>query len=167
MQIHGLIHQFPKEIKLLILAFICTLSIGFFGGISFVRDTTNSNPTGIEERYLGNEDVEEATTMKFKKSAGEIKTTVHNHILSLSVIFFLLAVIVSTTSINKKLKLFLMIEPFISIICTFGGIYLMWTGITWMKYIIMISGLLMTLSFGTAVLMIFSQIISKKKLTLE
>ncbi|CAM1333348.1 hypothetical protein [Tenacibaculum aestuariivivum] len=161
MQIHGVIHQFPKEIKLLIVAFICTLSIGFFGGISFVRDTTNSNPKGIEERYLGNENDEEASTMKFKKSSGEIKTLVHNHILSLSVIFFLFATIVATTSINKRLKLFLMIEPFVSIILTFGGIYLMWTGITWLKYIVMLSGLFMTLSFGVGVVVIISQLLKK------
>lgn len=158
MQVHGVIHQFPKEIKLLILAFVCTLSIGFFGGISFVRDTTNSNPTGIEQRYLGNENDEEATTMKFKKSKGEILTLVHNHILSLSVIFFLLAVIVATTSVNVKLKLFLMIEPFVSLICTFGGIYLMWTGLSWMKYVIMVSGLLMTITFGLSVVLILSQL---------
>ena len=115
MQIHGIIHQFPKEIKLLIAVFVGTLSIGFFSGISFVRDTTNSNPSGIEQRYLGNENDEEATKMMFKKSPGEIKTLVHNHILSLSILFFLISIILSTTSINKKLKLFLMIEPFISI----------------------------------------------------
>ncbi len=163
MQIHGIIHLFPKEIKLLILAFICTLSIGFFGGISFVRDTTNSNPKGIEERYLGNENDEEASTMKFKKSKGEIKTMVHNHILSLSVIFFLLAAILATTGINKKVKLFLMIEPFVSIVLTFGGIYLMWTGITWMKYIIMASGLFMTISFGLSVFVILNQLRIKKE----
>ena len=154
MQFHGAIHQFPKEIKLLILVFVCTLSIGFFGGISFVRDTTNSNPTGIEERYLGNENDEEAITMKFKKSSGEVKTMVHNHILSLSVIFFLIAIILSTTSINKKLKLFLIIEPFVSVICTFGGIYLMWSGILWMKYVIMLSGVLMTITYAASIIAI-------------
>lgn len=162
MQINGVIHQFPKEIKLLILAFICTLSIGFYGGVTFVRDTTNSTPKGIEKRYLGNENDEEATKMMFKKTKGEVLTLVHNHILSLSVIFFLLAIILATTSVNAQLKLFLMIEPFISIICTFGGIYLMWTGITWMKYIIMISGLLMTLSFTISVIYILKGLLVKK-----
>jgi hypothetical protein len=162
MQISGCIHQFPREIKLLIIAFVCTLSIGFYGGITFVNETTDAKPNGIEERYLGNEADENATVMKFKKSAGEIKTLVHNHILSLSVIFFLLSLILATTSINKKLKMFLMIEPFISIICTFGGIYFMWTGITWMKYVIMISGLFMTLSFSLAVLFILLQLRRKK-----
>lgn len=162
MQIHGIISQFPKEIKFLIAAFIVTLSIGFYSGIRFVNDTSNSNPQGIEERYLGNENNETATVMKFKKSRGEVMTLVHNHILSLSVIFFLLGGILATTGINKKLKSFLMIEPFISILCTFGGIYFMWLGIGWMKYVIMISGILMTFTFIASTFFILQGLIIKK-----
>lgn len=162
MQIHGSISQFPKEVKGLIIAFIITLSIGFYAGIRFVDETSNSNPTGIEERYLGNENDEDAMVMKFKKSRGEVMTLVHNHILSLSVIFFLLGGIVATTGINKKLKALLMIEPFVSVLCTFGGIYFMWTGILWMKYVIMISGILMTIAFTASVFFILKGLLIKK-----
>ena len=162
MKIHGIISQFPKEVKGLIFAFIICLSIGFYSGIRFVNDTSNSSPQGIEERYLGNESDENATVMKFKKSRGEVMTMVHNHILSLSVIFFLLGGLVATTGINKKLKSFLMIEPFVSILCTFGGIYFMWTGIPWMKYIIMISGLFMTLTFMVSTVLILIGLKSSK-----
>ena len=41
----------------------------------------------------------------------------------------------------------LMFEPFISIIFTFGGIYVLWSGVIWFKYIIMLSGIAMVLSF--------------------
>jgi len=162
MQIHGIISQFPKEVKGLIFAFIITLSIGFYSGIRFVNDTSKSNPQGIEERYLGNEENEEVTTMQFKKSKAEIMTLVHNHILSLSVIFFLLGGLVVTTGVNKKFKLFLMIEPFVSILFTFGGIYLMWSGIIWFKYIIMISGMLMTLTFLLSTFFILRALLIKK-----
>lgn len=163
MQISGSIHQFSKELKLLISVFLLTLSIGFYGGITFVNDTTSSSPKGIEQRYLGNEEDENATKMMFKKSSGEIKTLVHNHILSLSVIFFIVSLILLTTSIDSKVKLFLIIEPFISILCTFGGIYLMWlTEISWIKYIIMISGILMTLTYTITVFTIFRQLYFKK-----
>ena len=118
---------------------------------------------GIETHYLGNEDDEEAMDMKFKKSEREILTVVHNHILSLSVIFLLLSLILSTTSINKKLKYFLMIEPFLSIVFTFGGIYFLWKGFTWVKYIIVISGFFMTLSFVVATFSILYQILISKK----
>lgn len=162
MEVHGLIHQFPKEIKALILIFVSVLSIGFFGGLSFVNNTTSMNTAEIETHYLGNENDEDAAIMKFKKNESEILTVVHGHILSLSVIFFLLSLLLATTSINKKLKYFLMIEPFISIVLTFGGIYLLWSGITWFKYIIIISGIFMTLSFVVATLSIIYQILFSK-----
>ena len=163
MQIHGTISQFPKEVKGLVFAFLICLSIGFYAGIRFVNDTSNSNPQGIEERYLGNESDEAATVMKFKKSRGEVMTMVHNHILSLAVIFFLLGGLVATTSINKKLKSFLMLEPFASILCTFGGIYFMWSGILWMKYVIMISGILMTIAFTLSIFFILKELKSSNK----
>ena len=162
MEVHGLIHKFPKEIKGLILIFISVLSIGFFGGISFVNNTTSMQPTSIESHYLGNEDDEDAEIMKFKKNEREILTIVHGHILSMSVIFFLLSLILSTTSINKKLKYFLMIEPFISIVLTFGGLYLLWSGILWFKYVIIFSGIFMTISFVMSVLSVSYEVLSYK-----
>jgi hypothetical protein len=74
-------------------------------------------------------------------------TIIHTHILSMSFIFFLLGGLVSMTTLSNKKKAFLMIEPFVSIILTFGGIYLMWLGMSWMKYIVMLSGTLMTTVF--------------------
>jgi len=161
MTVHGSIHTFPKEIKLLIVSFLIVLSIGFFMGISFVNETTDANPDGVETQYLGNEHIEDAPTMKFKKSEREILTLVHNHMLSLSVIFFMLAIIVSTTSINMKFKVFLMVEPFASIILTFGGIYILWTGVLWFKYVIILSGILMTFTFTASVFIILKQLFKK------
>ncbi len=163
MQVHGLIHQFPKEIKLVIIAFIVVLSIGFYGGLSFVNNTTSMSSTGVETHYLGNEADEDAEIMKFKKSEREILTIVHNHILSLSVIFFLLSLILATTSINKKLKYFLMLEPFLSILLTFGGIYLLWKGVVWFKYVVIFSGSLMTATFVVSTLSILYQLFFSKK----
>lgn len=159
MQFHGLINQFPKEIKLLILLFLIPLSLGFFGGISFVNNTTNMNPAGIESHYLGNENDEDAEIMQFKKSEREILTIVHGHLLSLSVIFFLTGLLVACTSVSKKLKYFLMAEPFVSLLLTFGGICFLWSGLNWFKYIIMISGTFMTLSFALSSIIILVQIV--------
>jgi CBS domain containing-hemolysin-like protein len=162
MQLNGLIFTFPKEIKLLIGAFLIVLSIGFFTGLLFVGETSSANPNGIEEQYLGNESVEHVEVMKFRKSDKEMLTLVHNHILSMSLIFFLLGLILSTTQLNKKLKLFLMVEPFMSVILTFGGIYMLWKGFLWMTYIVMISGALMTLTFTLSVIIILRQLIKNK-----
>ena len=162
MQLNGLLLTFSKELKLLIGAFIIVLSIGFFTGLLFVGETSSANPNGIEEQYLGNESDEDAEIMKFKKSDQEMLTLVHNHILSMSIIFFLVGMILSTTMLNKKLKLFLMIEPFASVLLTFGGIYLLWKGLLWMKYVVMISGTLMTLTYSLSVIIILIQLFKNK-----
>ena len=161
MELNGLLFTFPKEIKLLIGSFLVVLSIGFYTGLSFVNETSSANPNGIVENYLGNEDIEDAEIMKFKKSPREMLTIVHSHILSMSLIFFLLGLIVAFTQLNTRLKLFLMVEPFVSVLLTFGGIYFLWQGITWLKYVIMISGTLMTLSFVVSTSIIFSQLLKK------
>ncbi|MFD1163398.1 hypothetical protein [Hwangdonia seohaensis] len=162
MQLNGLIFTLPKEIKLLIGAFIIVLSIGFFTGLLFVGETSSTNPNGIEEQYLGNEDDENATVMRFKKSDQEMLTLVHNHILSMAIIFFMVGLLVAITKLNNKLKIFLIVEPFVSVVLTFGGLYLLWKGMLWMKYIVMFSGILMTLTYSLSVLIVFKQLFQKR-----
>ena len=147
MRYNGLLGTFPKEIRFFIATFVVILSIGYFTGLLFIKETDSTSPAGIEENYLGNEENEEAEVMKFKKGNREMLTITHTHILSMSFIFFLLGGLVWLTKAPKKWKLFLTIEPFLSVILTFGGIYLMWSGITWFKYIVVFSGILMTLTF--------------------
>tara|TARA_R110000787_G_scaffold41071_17_gene101685 strand:- start:229 stop:720 length:492 start_codon:yes stop_codon:yes gene_type:complete len=163
MQLHGLIHTFPKHIKIFIAAFVIVLSIGYLTGLLFVNETDSTSPNGIEENYLGNENDEDAAVMKFHKSDREMLTTLHSHILSMSFIFFFLGALVAITSLPKKLKYFLMIEPFFSIILTFGGIYFLWQGMFWMKYIVMVSGIVMTGVFLTASISILLQLLKKEK----
>lgn len=161
MELNGLIYDLPKELKLLLGAFIIVLSIGFYTGLLFVNETSSMATNGIEENYLGNENDEDAEIMKFKKSPKEMLSIVHSHILSMSLIFFLLGLILSLTNLPKKIKIFLMIEPFLSVVLTFGGLYLLWKEMLWMKYVVMFSGTLMTLSFTWSVLIIFYQLIRK------
>ena len=161
MQLSGLLQRFPKHIKMFISAFVIVLSIGYITGLQFVRQTESIVPNGIEENYLGNEDKKDVKVMKFKKGKREMLTIIHTHILSMSFIFFLLGGLVSMTTLSNKWKAFLMIEPFVSIILTFGGIYLLWMGVSWLKYIVMLSGTLMTMAFiGSAGVVLFQ--LSKK-----
>lgn len=163
MQLDGLIYSLPKQAKLFCTAFIIVLSIGYYTGLTFVSQTTSNSTTGIEENYLGNEDDLEADTMKFKKGEREMLTIIHTHILSLSFIFFLQGIFVLMTSLPKKLKGFLLVEPFVSIIVTFGGIYLLWLGHTWVKYLVILSGIIMTLCFTISSIVILKQLLTSKK----
>lgn len=162
MQLDGLIHTLPKPIKLFIAAFVVVLSIGYITGLLFVRQTESTTPMGIEENYRGNEADVAAKVMKFEKGNREMLTILHTHILSISFIFFFLGGLVAITSLPKKLKSFLMIEPFFSIILTFGGIYFMWKGLSWMKYVVMISGMLMTTVYLVSASLVLFQLLKRK-----
>jgi len=161
MQLEGQLKNLSKPAKLLVFCFLLTLSFGFYTGLIFVNENTRSTFNGIEEQYLGNEADEQAKEMKFKKPEKEIITMVHNHVLSMSVIFFLLGGLLLLTQLSPLLKKILIVEPFISLLLTFGGIWIMWSGVYWFKYVVMFSGILMTLTFTTSVLIILFQLVRK------
>ncbi len=158
MNYNGLLQRLPVEIKWFIGSFVLVLSVGFYTGLLFVNQTSTASPSGIVENYLGNEADEEAQIMKFKKSEYEMLTIIHTHILSMSFIFFLLGILVWLTRLPKKLKLFLTIEPFLSVILTFGGIYVLWSGLEWMKYVVVFSGILMTITFMISSFLVLYQL---------
>ncbi len=149
------ISTFPKYVRQFIFFFTLALSFGYFSGFKFLMGSTDLKAGGIETHYNGNEDVPDAETMVFKKTENEILTTIHGHAVSFSLIFLGLGGILLTLPIKRKLKKFLLIEPFISVILTFGGIWLLWKGVTWFKYVVMVSGTMLTLTFLTAVILIF------------
>lgn len=161
MNYDGLLLRFPNEIKYFIGIFVICLSLGFYTGVTFVNHTHSNTLDGVVENYLGNEEKPDAEVMKFKKEKREMLVIIHTHVLSMSFIFFLLGGIVLLTRLPEKIKFFLIIEPFISIVLTFGGIYYLWKGYLWMNYVVIFSGILMTLVFSIAVIIILYQLIFK------
>ena len=148
----------PKPIKMFLFAFLVALSVGYFTGLNFVRQTDSATPQGVIENYNGNEDKPEAETMKFKKGKREMLTIIHTHILSISFIFFMLGILVWGTDQSIKLKTFLTIEPFVSVLLTFGGIYMLWLGYSFFSYVVIFSGILMTLSYVLGVLVVLKDV---------
>jgi hypothetical protein len=162
-KLNGILADLPKELKLLIGVFGIVLSIGFYSGITFVNETSGTNPKGIEENYLGNEEDEEADVMKFKKSEKEMLSIIHSHTITMSLMFLIVGFLVYLTKIPKGIKMFLIIEPFASILLTFGGIYFLWKGHLFMKYIVIFSGVLMTITYTISMLTIVFQLLKPKK----
>ena len=161
MEIDGLLKTLPGGVRIFLATFVTVLSIGFFTGLYFVGSTNSAVPGGIEQNYLGNEEDPEAEVMIFKKSQREMLTIIHTHILSMSFIFVLLGTLVWMAKLPRKLKLFLTIEPFLSLLLTFGGIYLLWSGMVWVKYIVFLSGTLMTATFAVSASLVFYQLVRK------
>ncbi|MEK9604152.1 MAG: hypothetical protein VW127_07000 [Flavobacteriaceae bacterium] len=156
-----LIKNLSPPIKSFLAVFLFLLSIGYFTGLLFVSQTEATTPIGIEENYNGNEDIENPKVLKFKKSSREMLTIIHTHVLSISIIFFLTGILLWGTEESVFRKKILSIEPFVSILVTFGGIYFIWMGYTWVSYIVIVSGVLMTLSYVLAVIFIFNDLLKK------
>ena len=152
------IDTWSYPLRVMTACFLVVLSVGFFTGIRFVGETDSTTPDGIIEHYNGNEQDEDVMVMKFKKSAQEMLTIVHTHILSMSMLFFLTGFLLAQTPINERLKLFLIIEPFASILLTFGGLYLIWFGLEWFRYVVIFSGIAMTLAYSAAVIIILKHL---------
>ena len=144
---NGGLEKLPKLVKSFLAVFILVLSFGYGTGLVYLNASSGLSSTGVEEQYLGNENDENADEMKFKKPEKAVLTLVHGHVISFGLIFFTLGGIFMFSSYNDSLKGFLTIEPLISTVTTFSGIWLMWVGWSWVKYVIIVSGSLMHLSF--------------------
>lgn len=157
------LRQLPKTAKWLVGIFIVVMSYGYFAGLRFVEHTTDITPAGIEESYLGNEDKEdeEIEVMKYEKTKQEMLTMFHTHVMSLAMVFFLTGILVLMTGASPRLKKTVALEPLISVFVTFGGIYWMWNGWLWLKYIVFLSGVLMTLCYGVGVILILLDLLKK------
>jgi len=157
------LRHLPKFAKLSITGFILALGFGYITGLMYVEDTTKLSLDGIEENYNGNslanepidddtiddwdESLEMTEPLRFKKSKQELITIIHTHVISFALIFLSLSILIYFTSTPLIIKKILLIEPFVSIVLTFGGIWLLWLGLDWLKFIIMISGSFLTFSF--------------------
>ena len=73
--------------------------------------------------------------------------------------FFLLGILIWGTEISNTWKSILTIEPFVSVLTTFGGIYLIWLDYHYVSYLVIISGVLMTLSFVVGALLVFQTLL--------
>ena len=112
------LRDLPQYVRISILAFLITLSFGYYTGLLFVEDTTQFSSEGIDLNYNGNEiiysedesledeeiifnefeeTVELNEPIKFKKSEKEIITIIHTHVLSFSLIFFALGLLLCFT----------------------------------------------------------------------
>ena len=105
-------------------------------GLDLLKHTTDFKSKGIQENVLGSEFNEEAEELHFKMSERELHGIIHSHVITISILFAILSFMVFFTNLPYGLKSFLMIEPNVSLVVTFGGLWLLWLGYTWMKYII-------------------------------
>ncbi len=143
-------------LKLFITVFLCVLTVGYAIGLFFVDHTTAATPTGIEEQFLGSEHTAE---MKYEKSAGEMFLFLHNHLLSLSLVFFCLgSIFYCSTIVSPGWKTFLLVEPFVALLTTFGGIALVRFAAPWMSWLVLVSGISLFVCYAAMVALILAEL---------
>lgn len=143
-------------LKLFITAFLVVLTIGYAIGLFFVEHQTSFTPRGVQEQFIGNE--ESAKEIRYPKSANEMFVFMHNHILSMSLVFLALNTLFYFTSAPPKLKVVLMVEPFAAILTTFGGIALVrYSSDAW-SWLVVLSGVLLFASYVVIVGMILNDL---------
>ena len=141
--------------KIFISVFLFVLSVGYISGLDLLNFTTNFSVEGIERNILGELENKDQDIIYFKMPKGQLNTIIHSHLIGLSIVFLILSILVNMTNCNFLFKKIFMIEPMICLITTFGGMWLLWHEINFMKYVIMISGIIMHLSFVVMVIFIY------------
>lgn len=145
----------PSQLKKFLIFYLIVISLGVTLGLVYVADTTSMKQNGIVERWKGSPQSGEEIPEQYEKGFSEMLMTTHNHIIGFSFIFLQIGFIFYFNSIIKGFwKSFLMIEPFVSIVFTFGSIWLMRFYSTQFVYLIIISAVTMYTAFF--VMVIFS-----------
>ena len=143
-----------KTLKYFLITIIFVLTIGVSTGLIYLYETTDYSATGTVQRFSGSEidlnDAEFEIPEYYPKPISEMLITTHNHILGFSFIFSILGTIFYFNSVLSGFwKTFLLIEPIISVIITFGSIWLIRYVDTNFVYLTIISSTILYLSFFT------------------
>ena len=135
------LRQANATLRLFLTSFIAVMSVGYLIGLFFVEHTTSLSSQGIQEQFLGSANLETIQEMQYAKSANEMYVFLHNHILSLSLVFFALGGIFYFSSlVSDGVKKFLIVEPFIAVVTTFGGIVLIRFVSPLFSWLVLLSG---------------------------
>ena len=143
------LYEFPNKLKLLCFLTVFNITVGVGVGLYYVGYTTQYSSIGTSEHFAGSKVSDDFDIPdKYPKPISELLNTTHIHIISMTFIFLIIGGIFYFNSIiTGSMKTILIIEPFISIIVTFGGIWLVRFIHPGFSYLVILSGILMYLSF--------------------
>ena len=143
------LYELPRKLKLLCFLTVFNITVGVGVGLYYVGYTTQYSPSGTSEHFAGSKISDDFDIPdKYPKLFSELLNTTHTHVLSMTFIFIITGGIFFFNSIiTGSIKTFLIVEPFISIIVTFGGIWLVRFIHPGFSYLVILSGILMYLSF--------------------
>lgn len=157
------LQTWPQPIKKLVFTFALVSFLGVVVGGVMIEVTTHLTPQGVVEQYKGNakSGIKSTEEIKFPKPLKDMLITTHNHILGLSSLFFIMGLLYLATGRGSWLHIFISVEPLISLILTFGGLWIvryLWSPFV---YIVIFSGTLMIGAYGWMSLIVMKSALSK------
>ena len=164
------LRSLPRLHRLFLSAFLLVATGGYTLGVFFVDHSTGMRPNGIAERFLGTEGagVDPASLppereLQYEKSAAELLNVTHTHMISLALLFLAVGgVFLLAEGVPTWLRGTLVVEPFVSIVLTFGGMWLLrYHSPSW-SLLLAASGTLMTLCFYLMTAISLRQLLSRR-----
>jgi len=114
-----------KPVKNVLLAMLITLTLGVTLGLITVMLNTSGKPGEITAHYQGDDPASvELIPERYPMPVKQLLITTHNHILGFTFIFgFLGLLIQGVDKLSARMRQILGLEPFASIILTFGSMW--------------------------------------------
>jgi hypothetical protein len=133
----------PASLKLLFTFFLLFVGIGYVFGLVNINNNTGLSYTGVVVHYRGEAEEEVPTEFASAKLIHEH----HVHMFSLSMLFVLVGVIFSFTSLPESLKCAFISAPFLGMLLDFTGFWLLVFVSPLFAWIPIVFGGFMALSF--------------------
>jgi hypothetical protein len=137
------LRSWPLYLRAPIAAFIVVSLAGYAAGLVFVASNTGLRAQGISDHYHGSEQ-----EMKFGKSGVEMLEIVHTHLLGMGLLFFAVAMLFAATDVRSRWKTWIATETLLSLLSTFGGLWLVAVGQRWAVWLIYPSSVLMIAGYA-------------------
>ena len=160
------LNSLPAALKKLIFGATLLLSAGVTVGLFYLYDTTSLSADGAVSRYRGDISVGEIDIpVSYPKPLSDLLLTTHNHLIGFSFIFIILCTIFYFTSLLSQFwKNFFMLEPFLSVLVTFGSLWLVRFVHADFIYLTIISAFLTYASFYLMTAIIWYDLLRKRQI---
>ena len=115
----------PQTLKYFLLSVLFAMLIGASVGIVYLSQTTHLTPQGTLERFNGSSDGHEyGLDESYPKPIEEMLITTHSHIISFSLMLFVVGIIFYFSGMKDGFfKKFMLVEPPLSAVISFGSIW--------------------------------------------
>jgi hypothetical protein len=142
------------------LSLLAGYSVGFLN--LFARKQITPQSIQYSVRGLPEDMQEQADEIILPKTLKEMIVTTHNHVIVLSIVF-LIEGILFLSLFHSGVVRWIVIEPFVSLLLTFGSLWLIFFGVSGFSYIAFISGIVMHSIFYIMALSIIYRLLKLQK----